>query len=280
MKTPLNEIFSSISSLQKELNQENKQTVKERNLKKINQFLLERKKVINEEIQPQEKESTDVNFNSKFGIKNKFVKLNNRDVIELGDEIINLINNAYKRIGGHFELKSIDDLLKTDLTYWVSNDNDEDPNADVVIGGKPTNFGNKLTIIGQDGTPKSKAEVIDKMRNLLKSKGFYTEVDTNIASKIGLPPITDENIIKSVIGKPDIKVNPDGSYDRMIKGYLANKVLIGIPKYEPITPLNELFNSMSSLKEELTEQRKLTIKETNLMKIENFIKNKKNNYLK
>jgi hypothetical protein len=43
------------------------------------------------------------------------------------------------------------------------------------------------------------------------------------------------------------------------------------------TPMNEIFKSLTSLKEELTEQRKETIKESNLMKVQNFIKNRKNN---
>jgi hypothetical protein len=43
------------------------------------------------------------------------------------------------------------------------------------------------------------------------------------------------------------------------------------------SPLNEIFKSLTSLQEELTEQRKQTIKETNLMKVQNFIKNRKNN---
>jgi hypothetical protein len=43
------------------------------------------------------------------------------------------------------------------------------------------------------------------------------------------------------------------------------------------TPMNEIFNSLSSLQEELTEQRKETIKESNLMKFQNFIKKRKIN---
>ncbi len=41
--------------------------------------------------------------------------------------------------------------------------------------------------------------------------------------------------------------------------------------------INEIFKSLTSLQEELNKQRKLTIKETNLMKVQNFIKNRKNN---
>jgi hypothetical protein len=50
-----------------------------------------------------------------------------------------------------------------------------------------------------------------------------------------------------------------------------------LPKQETTTPMNEIFKSLTSLQEELTEQRKETIKETNLMKVQNFIKNRKNN---
>ena len=48
-----------------------------------------------------------------------------------------------------------------------------------------------------------------------------------------------------------------------------------LPKEE--TPMNEIFNSLSSLQEELTEQRKISIKESNLMKVQNFIKMKRSN---
>ena len=220
----------------------------------------------------------ETNFNSRFGVKNQFVQLSNKDLTDLGEEIINLINNAYKYIGGHFELRKPEDLLSTDLTYWIGNDNDEDPNSDVVIGGKDTTFGTKLTTIGQDGTSQSKVEAIEKLRNLLRTKGFYVEADLNLASKIGLPPITDEDTIKNIIGKSDIVFNDDGSYQRDIKGHLSTKVLIGVPKYESKLPMDEIFKSLTSLQDELNEQRKITIKQKNIMKIENYLKIKKNNH--
>ena len=50
-----------------------------------------------------------------------------------------------------------------------------------------------------------------------------------------------------------------------------------LPKDDSTTPLNEIFKSLTSLQEELNEQRKINVKETNLMKVQNFIKNRKNN---
>jgi hypothetical protein len=43
------------------------------------------------------------------------------------------------------------------------------------------------------------------------------------------------------------------------------------------TPINEIFKSLTSLQEELNQQKKETIKQKNLMKVQNFIKMKRNN---
>jgi hypothetical protein len=65
------------------------------------------------------------------------------------------------------------------------------------------------------------------------------------------------------------------------KGYVKNPEELSIilkkhgKKFD--SPLNEIFNSLTSLQEELTEQRKISVKESNLMKVQNFIKMKKNN---
>ncbi len=55
------------------------------------------------------------------------------------------------------------------------------------------------------------------------------------------------------------------------------KIISDRKNSNPTTPMNEIFNSLTSLQEELNEQRKVSIKESNLMKVQNFIKNKKNN---
>lgn len=46
MNSPLNEIFKSLTSLQKELNEQNKENIKKKNLEKVNNFI--KKKTLNE----------------------------------------------------------------------------------------------------------------------------------------------------------------------------------------------------------------------------------------
>jgi hypothetical protein len=43
------------------------------------------------------------------------------------------------------------------------------------------------------------------------------------------------------------------------------------------SPVNQIFKSLTSLQEELNQQKKETIKQKNLMKVQNFIKMKRNN---
>lgn len=161
--------------------------------------------------------------------KNSYVELKKQDVKDFAKDIFDLINIAYANKGGNLELKTADDISKSDITYWLAKDIDDDPDADIVIGGKPTSHGFKLTVLGQDGSSPSKRDMVQKMIELMKTRGFYAELDVNLAQKLGLKHITDEKKIRSVLNK-DIEYKEDGSYDRNIAGDLHRKVLVGIPK--------------------------------------------------
>jgi hypothetical protein len=87
-----------------------------------------------------------------------------------------------------------------------------------------------MTMIGQDGGAIAKKVGVTKMIELMKTRGFYAEMDKDMAVKFGLPITKDEADIRKVINK-DLKMNPDGSYDRKLTGGpVKTKVLVGIPK--------------------------------------------------
>jgi hypothetical protein len=161
--------------------------------------------------------------------KNKYITLKSKDISDYADELIDLIDIAYKEKGGNLELKSAGDLRNSDLTYWIAKDFDDDPNIDIAIGGKKTKYGTKLTVLGQDGERQSRKESIQQMIKLMKTKGFYAEMDSDLAEKFGLAIINDENLIQRVLNK-EIKFHSDGTYDRKIQGEYHTKVLVGIPK--------------------------------------------------
>jgi hypothetical protein len=171
-------------------------------------------------------------LNEKFADKypkQVYVELAHNDMKDYADDIVRLINTAYADKGGNLEIKNGNDLKGSDITYWVAKDIDADPDADIAIGGKPTSHGVKLTIMGQDGSREAKKDVILKMIELMKTRGFYAELDADLAQKLGLSTIKDEKKIRKVLGK-EITYHKDGTYDREIAGGMHTKVLAGIPK--------------------------------------------------
>jgi hypothetical protein len=168
-------------------------------------------------------------YADEFG-KNKWINLPQTAVEDYSDIIADLIINAYAGKGGNHELRSGNDIRNSDLNYWITNDVDTDVDPDVTLGGKRTPAGTKITAIGQDGGSDAKRAAVTKIIDLMKTRGFYAEIDKDMASKYNLPHIKDEAEIRKVINK-DLTMNPDGSYDRRLTGGpVKTKVLVGIPK--------------------------------------------------
>ena len=162
--------------------------------------------------------------------KQMYVNVPHSELLDYADEIVDLINKAYTGKGGNLEFKKGSDLKGTDVTYWLAKDVDTDPDADIVLGGKPTPHGTKMVVMGQDGSPLAKKDTVLKMIELMKTRGFYAELDLELAQKFGLSHIKDEKVIRKVLNK-EVKMNPDGSYDRKLTaGPVKTKVLVGIPK--------------------------------------------------
>lgn len=164
--------------------------------------------------------------------KNGWVGLPDSAVKKYSNELADLIVQAYATKGGNFEIQSGDDLKNSDLKYWMAVDNDEDPNPDATVGGKPTKFGTKITIMGQDGAPAAKKSVITKVIELMKKRGFYAELDPDLAQKFSMQPIKDQELVRRVLAGKELDFNADGSYQRPISaaGKIKTKVLVGIPK--------------------------------------------------
>ena len=168
-------------------------------------------------------------YTDEFG-KNKWINLPRKALEDYADTIADLVINAYAGKGGNYELQSGNDVRTSDLNYWISNDVDTDVDMDVTLAGKATPAGTKITAIGQDGGADAKRAAVTKIIELMKTRGFYAEIDKEMATKYGLPYVKDEAEIRKVINK-DLKMNPDGSYDRKLtSGPVKTKVLVGIPK--------------------------------------------------
>jgi GNAT superfamily N-acetyltransferase len=169
-------------------------------------------------------------FASRFP-KNEWIQLSKKTRDEFADNIAKLIVDSYSKKGGNFDIQNGNDVRNSDLDVYMAKDIDEDPDIDVVMAGKNTKFGKKITIIAQDGTLHSKRILIKDFENFMIQGGFYTEVDVDMAEAMNVHILTNEQRIKEVLNKEIFDYNPkNGSYKREIKGFgLKTKVLVGFP---------------------------------------------------
>ena len=162
--------------------------------------------------------------------------------INLADELYNLINNAYKKIGGHSNIRSASDLPgKYDEYIATDIDSDPEPDALRVSSNKPA--GKKMTVAGHDGSKEAITAYIDKSAQLLNTPGYFSEMSKAIAhimiTKYGVPFVDSQEDVERVLGKeitwlgghPEGKYpNYNGWYIRDIGGSKETKILLGLPK--------------------------------------------------
>jgi hypothetical protein len=177
-------------------------------------------------------------INEKFADKYSKQKWENiaQERDEYFDEIVDLINNAYKDVAGG-TLESPATIIKDkEVDYWQAIDVDDDPDCDAVIFGKNTKFGIKVIGIGQDGGRDARMEVIRKQLTELKKPGNYCEVSTSLGKFLdGIQYINTKEEVEKVINKKIEWVgaidgySQDGWYYRDIHGRKTLKILIGRP---------------------------------------------------
>lgn len=171
------------------------------------------------------------------------------------NEFFNLIDTAYKEIGGYAKIKYPDDVFADkDWNFWKVIDIDEDPDVDVIMWGETTPFGIKSCGVGHDGSDNSKKHYLTTRANDFndKSKNYYGEVSGKLAAilinKYQVPVVEDEKKIRTILGPnkeiefygshPDIasgktteRDSPGkGWYKRMIGGKPYFKIMVGNPK--------------------------------------------------
>jgi len=173
--------------------------------------------------------------------KGQYVSLGNEEKKQAQKDLFDLIDNAYKSIGGHVKFKSPSDVMDPELEFWRAADLDDDPELDVVYFGKKTPFGTKHTGIGHDGERGNIKNLLIRKSSELKSPGNYVEVSgaafDSFVGKGGVPTIDDEDKVRAILGSKDIEwhgKHPKGTkpgngwYTRTIGGQKLTKTLAGI----------------------------------------------------
>lgn len=184
-------------------------------------------------------------FYEIFKKKNKWTSVNSEQKKKLAHEFFELVKIAYYPIGGYLKIKNENDILSEDWNIWKAIDIDTDPQSDVVIFGKKTKYGVKLSGSGHDGNRESKRAVLDETANLLNNDSFI-EVSKKkyeiLINKYKINIINDQQIVRKILRKKiewfgnhpnGLKGDPynkDGWYGREIGGKNEIKILMGNPK--------------------------------------------------
>jgi len=133
--------------------------------------------------------------------------------INIADELYALINQAYRKIGGHLKLKTVGDLPDK-YTDWIAVDIDDDPEPDATRFSK----GYKMAGSGNDGSRAAIDAYLAKTAALLSQEGFYGEMSKGIAHIMlkyhNVPYVPNHEDVEKVLGKKVswIGEHPEGKY--------------------------------------------------------------------
>ena len=161
--------------------------------------------------------------------KNRWEDLKGAELNKFKQDLVDIITQAYSKIGGHATIKSVSDI-PGDVQLWQAIDVDADPDADATVGYKKRSGGTKMVVMGQDGSSAAKQAVVKQVLKSLKKSGYYAEVSKSLVDKFGLKPIDDEAKVRKALGGKDIEWLSGGYYNRKIGGKMHKKVMVGNPK--------------------------------------------------
>lgn len=165
--------------------------------------------------------------------KNKWVTVKGKELVQYKQDIFDLIQNAYKNIGGHAKFKSSGDISNKDTQFFHAIDLDDKPDPEAVRVMKKKPAGNKLVATGHDGSNDSKRAAVKYTGQLLKKRGYYIEVSGKmyeILKSLGTHEITDKKTVEDVLYNEKINWLGDGWYERNIGGKVYKKIMMGYPK--------------------------------------------------
>ena len=92
--------------------------------------------------------------------------------------------------------------------------------------------GKKFVATGHDGSSIAKSKIVNRKAQLLKQPGYYVEVSGKIEDILkakGVEPVTDEEMVRKVLGGKEIEWLGNGRYKRSIGGKEFEKILMGKP---------------------------------------------------
>jgi len=159
-------------------------------------------------------------FNQLYDKKNRWIQmLDAGQRKEIADNLFVLVQNSYAPLGGHPSVPNVDSVFNPRLYYWEAIDHDIDPEADSVLFGRKSPFGIKISGIGHDNQRESKKELIQKLSNQLKKKGYWIEASDRLGDILygmGTPYIDNQEQVEKIFNQEVEWLDNKGEYKREV----------------------------------------------------------------
>ena len=143
-----------------------------------------------------------------------------------GQLVWDMLQSAYKDIGGYKGASSIDELINSSNLWKLVRKNDKI----VAVALYKDLKGRKSIGVATDGSAEGKQALLDMWADDLKLNRSWSEVSgkaEHIKLKHGFKPVPNK-YASEILGKEIISLNPDGiHYTRLIGGIPYEKVILG-----------------------------------------------------
>ena len=157
------------------------------------------------------------------------------DKREFGQELVDLVQHAYKNteLGSH--VNSLGDVIPSE---WMVLDWDKNPDVDTLIfyrANRPNETwkGNKVQGLGHDGQKDSKGKAIYKLEKLLQQQGWWIESSDAMRAvllKTSAPVVTQEDYLQELFNDPKLRMIDQVTYVRTLgNGKEITETVFGHP---------------------------------------------------
>lgn len=161
--------------------------------------------------------------------------MSNDAKLELGDELINLVQHAYSKTKYGSMINSLKDVIPS---HWNVYDWDEMPGVDACVFYRTDRSGEtwrgfKIQGIGHDGKQHSKEATIKRLERLLGRTGWWIESSDamrHILHKTQLRPISDERLLQQLFPHSNLQMIDEYTYTRnLTNGDTITESVFGNP---------------------------------------------------
>jgi len=164
---------------------------------------------------------------------NKWYTFSTNTITKVSDNIIKLVQNAYKNTDDGSFVNHKSDLKYSNYWYAIELD-DGDNEADAVIFARKSPNGIKIQGIGHDGDVVSKRELLGYLAKLLLKNGHWIEASgalEKVLYRLKVPYISSEKVAQSIFPNTNLKMIGDGGkYTRKLEnGKEVTETIFGKP---------------------------------------------------